>query len=38
MPKQTRKTWKPPEGFYIVVGNEKKFIVRGDKCQKDGGK
>ena len=27
MPKQTRKSWKPPEGFYIVVDNKKKFIV-----------
>ena len=38
MPKQTRKSWKPPEGFYIVVDNKKKFIARGDECQRNGGK
>ena len=35
MPKQTRKRWKPPEGYYDEVGGKRKFIAHKDQECRD---
>lgn len=35
MPKQTRKSWKPPEGYYIEVEGKRKFIAHKDQECRD---
>ena len=35
MPKQTRKTWLPPEGKFIIIDGRKVFISKKEKDKKD---